>query len=145
MAKNAVFPYTESQTEVWTLDKVTASGTPVVQNSRPAVTLVGTEGATTSLQVGPVTISGIPRAGASLEGLEATVCTDGTWEFPVDGANGTQAQNTPVFATVTEGESAVELTLTATEGSTVPFGTVNLPRGYAFHGNVLPVKIGVTA
>lgn len=138
MATNAVFPYTETKTEVWTLDATTAPGTFVMQNGTPAVTLTGTSDYSISTTIGELTISGIGRGGASLEGKEATVCTDGTWELSVAGANGTQVQNTPVFA-----KADGTLTLTATDATKV--GKVNLPRDYAFTGAVLPVKIGVNA
>lgn len=138
MATNAVFPYTESATEVWDLGKTTAPGTFVMQEGTPGVTLVGTADYSISTKIGPLTISGIPRGGASVEGFEATVCTDGTWELTVEGADGTQAQNTPVYA-----KADGSLTLTATDATKV--GKVNLPRDYAFKGAVLPVKIGVNA
>lgn len=138
MATNAVFPYSETGTEVWDLGKTTAPGTFVLQEGTPGVTLTGTSDYSVSTTVGPLTISGIPRGGASLEGFEATVCTDGTWDLSVEGANGTQVQNTPVYA-----DADGALTLTATDATKV--GKVNLPRGYAFNGTVLPVKIGVNA
>ena len=139
MATNEVFHYSETGTEVWTFASELASGQFVIQNGTPAVTLTATGGYTVSTTVGPLTISGIQRGGASLLPKQATVATDGTWDLKVTGAvAGSVVQNTPVYAA-----SDGSLTLTATNNTKV--GKVNPPQGYVFHDTTLPVKIGVDA
>lgn len=141
MAKNAVFPYTESLVEIWTLAATQAPGTPVVggpNGAQPGVTLTGTGDYVVSTIVGPYTISGIPRGGVGLEAKQASVCTDGTWEFTVAGGDLTTAQNALVYF-----KSDGTLTTTAT-GNKV-FGKVNYPQDYVKVAGILPVKIGVFA
>lgn len=141
MAKNNVFPYTELLTEFWDLGKTVAPGVPVVggpNGAQPGVTLTGTGDYTVSQKVGPYTVSGIPRGGATLAPKEASIATDGTWEFAVTGADLTTAQNALVYIT-----GAGALTLTAT-GNKV-YGKVNYPKDYVKVAGTLPVKIGVFA
>lgn len=136
MAKNAVFPYTEKLTEIWPVAAATAPGKAILSaTGQPGVALVGSNDYTVSQAVGPYTISGIPRGGASLKDGTVSVATDGTWEFTVTGAASNTAQNALVYIT-----SAGALTLTATDNTV--FGKVNYPRDYVFKTGILPVKIG---
>lgn len=141
MATNAVFPYSETGTELWTLAATTAPGTPVVGGAggaQPGVTLTGTGDYTVSQVVGPYTVSGIPRGAQGLAAKEATIATDGTWDFPVAGGDLTTAQNTLVYI-------KTDNTLTTTVGTNKVFGKVNYPKDYVKVAGTLPVKIGVFA
>lgn len=145
MATNAVFPYTETATEIWTFAATTAPGVAVVggvAGAQPGVTLTGTGDYTKSQVVGPYTISGIPAGGVSLAPKDASVATDGTWEFPVTGGLTTTPQNTLVYAVVSSG---VVTGLTLTASTNKPYGKVNYTRDYVKTAGVLPVKIGVFA
>lgn len=138
MAKNSVFPYTESQVEVWPVDNTTAPGTPLLSaGGQPGVALTGSGDYTASTTIGPFTISGYDRGGVGLDAKQVSTATDGTWEFPVVGGTATTAQNTPVFFK----DGALSLTADGAK----PFGKVNLPQDYVVNGTTLPVKIGVFA
>lgn len=141
MATNAVFPYTESQVEIWTLAATTAPGVAVVggpNGAQPGVTLTGTGDYKVTAQVGPYTISGIGRGGVGLEAKQASVATDGTWELAVAGATTGTAQNALVYIT-TAGAP------TLTVGTNKVIGKVNYPQDYVKAAGILPVKIGVFA
>jgi len=138
MAKNSVFPYTESQVEIWPVAATTAPGTALQSASgQPGVALTGSGDYTASTTVGPYTISGFDRGGVGLEARQVSAATDGTWEFPVAGGSATTAQNTLVY--FNDGD------LTLTADGAKPFGKANLPQDYVVNGTTLPVKIGVFA
>ena len=140
MATNLVYRYTGEKTRVWDLGATFAPGLPVKSASNePGVTITGTGNFTRSqVGPGPTTISGIPAGGVGLEGNEATVATDGTWEFPVTGGLTTTPNNTLVY--ITAGNA-----LTLTAGSNVKYGVVDYPKDYVKVAGTLPVKLGVFA
>lgn len=142
MATNLVFSYDEKHVEIWTLAATKGSGVPVVggaSGAQPGITLTGTGDYTKSSTVGPYTVSGIPAGGVGLEGKEASVAVDGTWELAVTGATTSTAQNALVYFVASDG------TLTTTAGSNKVFGKVNYPKDYVKAAGILPVKIGVFA
>lgn len=135
MATNLVYSWTESR--VWTVGSNVAPGTAVVSvSNEPGVTITGSGDYTRTETSGPFTISGIPAGGVGLLPTEATVATNGTWEFPVTGGSSTTPNNTAVYRT-----GGGLITLTAS-GNTA-FGVVDIPPGYVFDGTTLPIKIGV--
>jgi hypothetical protein len=139
MATNLVYRYSSDKTRVWDLGADTASGVPVVSASKePGVTLTATGNHVKSQVIGGLTISGIPAGGVGLDGNEATVATDGTWEFDVASAPTSTPNNTLVYIT---GAGALTLTV----GSNSKYGVVDYPKDYVKVANVLPVKIGVFA
>lgn len=140
MATNLVYRYTGEKTRVWDLGATFAPGLPVKSASNePGVTITGTGNYVKSYTQGPFTISGIPAGGVGLDATEATVATDGTWDFTgVTGAQTTTPNNTLVYIT-----SGNALTLTA--GSNVKYGVVDYPKDYVKVAGKLPVKIGVFA
>lgn len=142
MATNAVFPYSEKKTEIWTLAATAAPGKAVVggaAGAQPGVTLTGTGDYTKSEVVGPYTITGIPAGGVGLDGKQVSVATDGTWEFTVTGGLTSTAQNALVYFVSADG------TLTLTASTNKVFGKVNYPQDYAKVAGTLPVEIGVFA
>lgn len=142
MASNAVFPYSEEGTEIWTLSATTGPGVAVMGGAagkQPGVTLTGTGDYAKSQAIGPYTVSGIPAGGKSLAAKDASIATDGTWEFAVADAAASTAQNALVYRVAADG------TLTLTASGNVQYGKVNYPRDYVYNTGVLPVKIGVFA
>lgn len=139
MATNLVYRYTGEKTRVWDLGAAFAPGLPVKSvSNEPGVTITGTGNYVKSYTTGPYTISGIPAGGVGLEGNEATVATDGTWNFLVTGGLTTTPNNTLVYIT-----SGNALTLTA--GSNTKYGVVDYPKDYVKVAGTLPVKLGVLA
>lgn len=134
-----VFADIESTREVWTLAAATAAHIAVLQGDRPGVTLSGTPGATQSVAIGPMTLSGIPLPDNGQAALHSTVYTTGTFDGAVTGASSATAQGTKVYFVTADG------TLTTTATSNTFFGVVNYPEGYVVNGTVVPVKIGVVA
>lgn len=122
MAMNMVHKYTK--TEVWPVVAGTTSGEPVVSavGNQPGVALTSRGDATTSLVVGPYTISGIPSGGIGVGAAEATVAVDGAFRFPVTGVVASTPRNTLVYAVVSSGE-VTSLTLTASTNA--PFGKID--------------------
>lgn len=119
MALNMTHKYTK--TEVWPVASGVVSGDPVTSTTgQPGVALTSRGNATTSVVVGPYTISGIPSGGIGLGSAEATVAIDGAFRFLVTGADATTVKNTVVYSVGAAGAAVTSLTLTA--GSNLPFG-----------------------
>lgn len=143
MALNTVFASSDNLREVWTVASEIPSGTPLIQGTKAGVSLTASGGYTRSITVGPYTVSGVPAGGVSLNALEVSVATDGTFEFTgvkaTDGAAAaptTTAQGALVYIT-----SGGVLSLQAS-GNTL-FGRVNYPlHKYIKAAGKLPVKIG---
>lgn len=139
---NQRFADIESTREVWTMSAATPAHIAVMQGDRPGVTLSGTPGATQSVVVGGITISGIQLPDNGQAALHTSVHTTGTFDGAVTGASGTTPQGTKVYFVVAD----KSLTLTHVDDATTPFfGVVNFPEGYRVSGTVVPVKIGVVA
>jgi hypothetical protein len=137
-----VFADIESLRETWTMSAATPAHTAVMQGTRAGVTLSGTPGATQSVTVGGITISGIQLPDNGQAALHSSVHTTGTFDGPVTGASSATAQGTKVYFVVAD----KSLTLTHVDDATTPyFGVVNYPEGYVVNGTVVPVKIGVSA
>ena len=136
------FASTDGLREVWTVTAEVAEGTALLQavSERAGVAYTPSGGHTRSKTVGPLTISGSPDGGASLDALKVSVATDGSWEFPITGATAATANGTKVYAVMT-GALITELTLTASTNKL--FGIVNNPHGYDKPGAFSLVKIGV--
>lgn len=130
MALNVIFSDIEGERRAVKVGNNIAPGTPLIQGTRPAVTLTGSrdyKGNQISATVGSETI--ILQAGRGGESLPAddyaTVTYTGTYAFDVVGATVTAAVGgLPVYIT-----SAGVLTLTAS-GNT-KFGVVEFFRGTA--------------
>lgn len=135
-----VFASTDALRETWPVAAEVAKGTALLDSgSKPGVAYTASGAHTASKTVGPHTVSGIPDGGASLNALEVSVATDGTWMFPVTGASSTTVQGVAVYAAVSGG-LVTSLTLTST--SNTLFGRVNLPAGKVAASTATPVKIG---
>ena len=141
MATNTVFS-PQKPAEIWVNGATVGSGIPVVTAAGQAgFTATGTGDYTTSDEVGPYTLSGIPAGGVGLAGKEVSVYVDGTFEFAVTGGTTSTLQNVLVYAVVASG-AVTSLTLTST--SNTLFGKVNYPgNGYEKVAGILPVQIGV--
>lgn len=124
MAKNMTHKYT--RTETWPVVDGTLSGAAVVSTAaagrQPGVALTSEGGATTSLVVGPYTISGIPSGGIGNLDNQAVIAVDGAFKFPVVGASSSTLRNTPVYAVLST-DTVTGLTLTA--GSNPAFGKID--------------------
>lgn len=139
MATNLVYRYTGEKTRVWALGAEKAPGVPVISATfEPAVTITGTGGYTRSqANADGTTTTGIPAGGVGLAAQEATVATDGTWEFTVTGGLTSTPNNTQVYYVVADG------TLTLTASTNKLYGVVDYPKDYVKVNTILPVKIGV--
>jgi len=123
MAMNMVHKYTK--TEVWPVVSGVVSGDAVTSvNGEPGVALTSRGDATTSIVIGPYTISGIPSGGVGLNTAETTVATDGAFHFAVTGASAATPKNTLVYA-ISAGAGTDVTSLTLTAGSNLPFGKVD--------------------
>jgi hypothetical protein len=134
------FSSTGALRETWDVTTEVAVGTALLNGTRAGVAYTPSGGHVGSRVVGAVTISGIPDGGASLDALEASVATDGSYEFAVTGATAATPNGTPVYAVVASGR-ITSLTLTST--SNTLWGVVNNPKDYDAPGAVSCVKIGV--
>lgn len=140
MATNLVYRNTDSYNRVQDLGVTLAPGVAVISlDGKPAVTVTGSADYKVSAPVnGAGTLSDIPRGGVGLIDQEVTLAFDGTWEFPTAGITGvtaSTANGTAIYRTTTG-------TLTATEGTNVPFGSVDVPPGYDRARGFTPIKIG---
>lgn len=140
MAKNLVYRNIDPKNRVRDLGKTLASGKPVLDKAGiPAVTVTASADYTVSETVGPYTISGINRGGASLKAQEVTLAYDGTWEFP-------EADITGLTAAAAENDAKVYITsagaLTSTAGSNTLYGRVDYPHDYDRTRGLIPVQIG---
>lgn len=123
MAMNMIHKYTK--TEVWPVVSGTTSGEPVTSiNGEPGVALTSRGDATTSVVIGPYTISGIPSGGVGLNTAEATVATDGAFAFLVTGVSASTPKNTLVYA-VSAGAGTEVTSLTLTASTNLPFGKID--------------------
>lgn len=138
------FSSTDSRREVWDLTNFenaeVAVGTALVNNGRAGVAYTASGGSTASESIGGMTISGIANGGVGLGALEASVATDGTYEFPVTGAGPTTDNGVLVYAVVASGKIT---SLTLTVGTNTLWGVVNNPKDYVAASGVACVKIGV--
>lgn len=138
MALNGVFASDPAKHRVWAVGTDVAPGTPVVSvSNEPGVTLTGSGDYTITQDLGGIQVT-YPTYAGGRAANEATVATDGTWEFAVTGGSSTTPNNTAVFRT-----SGGSITLTV--GTNTPYGVVDYPTDYTVVGNVLPIKIGVFA
>lgn len=140
MATNLVYRNTDSLNRVQDLGATLAPGVAVISlDGKPAVTVTASADYVKSEVIpGVGTLSGIPAGGVGLKEQEVTLAFDGTWEFPTAGITGvtaTTANGTPIYRTSGG-------TLTATEGTNVPFGSVDIPPGYDRSRGFTPIKIG---
>lgn len=130
MALNVIFSDVRSERRAVPVGNEVAPGTPIIQGTRPAVTLTGSR----DYKGNAVTISGRSagvatslviaggKGGESLPGDDyATVTYTGTYAFPVEGAVLATEPGTPVFID----EATNELSLTGT----VKYGVVEFYRG----------------
>lgn len=134
------FASTDGLREIWPVTAEVAVGTALINGTRAGVAYTPSGGHTITKTVGPLTVSGFNDGGASLDLLEVSVSTDGSYEFPVTGAVAGTANGTLVYAIVAAGR-VTGLTLTATGNSL--WGVVNNPKDYAASASAICVKIGV--
>ena len=135
------FSSTDALREVWKLTSEVNVGTALINGDRAGVAYTPSGGFTRTDTIGGLTISGISVGGASLDALQASVATDGTYEFAVTGATTATANGVKVYAVVAAGK-ITSLTLTASTNA--PFGVVNNPQDYvASAAGIACVKIGV--
>lgn len=135
------FASTDALREIWKLTAEVAVGTALINGDRAGVAYTPSGGHLAAAKVvGPITVSGFPDGGVGLDALEASVAIDGTYEFPVTGADATTANGTKVYATVATGRITA-LTLTASGNSY--FGVINNPKDYVGAAGAICVKIGV--
>ena len=134
------FSSTGALREVWPVTSEVAVGTALLNGARAGVAYTASGGfvRTDAVTGAPVTYTGIPSGGIGLDALKASVATDGSYEFPVVGANAATANGVSVYATVASGKIS-GLTLTA--GGTF-WGVVNNPTDYVAASGVACVKIG---
>jgi hypothetical protein len=153
MAKNMIYKYTENKTRDRVLDSAVDSGTPVLDpdDARPAVTITAVgQGISKTLSVndnpqqvpfgGGVTSITYTERPASLEGLEATLAYDGTWQFDVVSTGTTPAPTSTENGVQVYITGAGALTL-ASSGNTA-YGHVDYPTDWNKVAGKLPVRIG---
>lgn len=144
IATSPVFASTDGLRELWDVVAEVDAGTALLNEDRAGVAYTPSGGFTGTDVVGPLTVSGIELGGEGLKLLQASVATDGTYEFAVTGATAATKNGTKVYAVMGTGGAAtriVELTLTPTGNKL--FGVVNGPQGYVPSAAKTPVKIGV--
>lgn len=132
MAINQIFAPSKSFERAVPSD--TVAGTPLLINSRPAVTITARGDATDSVTVGGVTVE-YPVGGVGNADDSASVVFDGTFEFAVTGALTNTGQDVAVYIT---GGGA----LTLTEGANTLFGYTNYPVDYRKEAGRACVRIG---
>lgn len=136
MATNMIYRYDGEKTRERPVPSGTQSGTPLLINTRPAVTLTARGDSTvTRAGIGGVTSFTYGNGGAGNAPDSATVAYDGTWEFAVAGATTSTGQDVAVYIT---GAGALNLTAS---GNTL-YGYTDYPKGYAKSAGVAPVRIG---
>ncbi|QWS69407.1 hypothetical protein SEA_NECROPHOXINUS_44 [Microbacterium phage Necrophoxinus] len=134
MALNVIFSDTRAERRAVPVGNDVAPGTPLIQGTRPAVTLTGSRDyAGNAVTVSGRSAGGVPtslviaggRGGESLPADDyATVTYTGTYAFPVEGATLAAAlPGTPVYID----EATNELSITDTAGT--KFGVVEFYRG----------------
>lgn len=136
MALNRIYKENERNNRARAVPDGTRSGDPLLVESRPAVALTDEGGATKSVTLGSLTVSGLKSGGVGLKDNEASLAFDGTFLFEVAGATaGDTANGTVVYIT-----SGGALTLTA--GGNTRYGTVDRPVGWHNIAGHLPVRVG---
>lgn len=133
MALNRIFKENVRDNRAVVVPEGTQSGDPLIVEARPAVAVTDRGDAVRSFTLGEVTVTR-PSGGASLEPDQASVAFNGTFRFPVTGADGDEARGTVVY------HDGDELTLTAA-GNT-RYGTVDKPDGWFDIDGELPVRVG---
>lgn len=136
------FSSTDALREIWAVTTEVAVGTALINGTRAGVAYAPSGGSVRTDAVGfaPMTLTGIPSGGVGLDALQASVATDGSYEFPVTGAVASTQNGTPVYAVVASGR-VTGLTLTLTGNSL--WGVINNPQDYAASASAICVKIGV--
>lgn len=136
MATNKVFNGIESRNRERQVPAGTQPGTPLIINTRPAVTLTARGDATkTSVLPGGYSIT-FGNGGAGNLPDSASVAFDGTWLFEgVTGVTTTTGQDVAVYLT-----SAGALTLTV--GTNTLYGYTDYPRDFAKATGRAAVRIG---
>lgn len=149
MAKNMIFKYTENKTRVRVLDAATDSGVALLDpdDGRPAITITTTgAGISRTLDNTDIPLGGGVTAityldtPASLEGLEATLAYDGTWELAAFSTGTTPAPTTTVNGDTVYITGAGVITLDSTAATV--YGYVDYPTDYTKRAGILPVRIG---
>lgn len=140
IATAEAFSSTDALREFWPVTSEVAAGTALVNGTRAGVAYTPSGGHVFTKTMGPYTVSGIPDGGESLDPLEVSVATDGTYEFAVTGATSATANGTLIYAVVASGK-VTSLTTTLT-GNTL-WGVVNNPKDYTASASAICVKIGV--
>lgn len=138
MALNKIFASTESRHRSRTVPANTQAGTPLLVNTRPAVTLTARGDATKTQTSGlPLGITSVTydAGAASTDPDKATVAYDGTFEFAVTGATTSTGNDVEVFIT-----SGGTLTLTST--SNTHYGWTDYPQDYRKEAGRAAVRIG---
>lgn len=135
------FSSTDALRERWPVTTEVDVGTALINGTRAGVAYAPSGGFTRSEDLGPYTISGIPAGGVSLDALEASVATDGTYEFAVTGATANTANGTAVYAVVSSGR-ITSLTTSDGSGANTLWGFINNPKDYAASASAICVKIG---
>lgn len=140
VATAEAFASTDALREIWPVTAEVAAGTALLNGTRAGVAYTASGGHTIAKTVGPYSISGVPDGGESLDALEVSVATDGTYEFPVTGATSGTANGTLIYAVVAGGKIT---SLTTTSTSNTLWGVVNNPKDYTASASAICVKIGV--
>jgi hypothetical protein len=135
------FSSTDALREIWAVTTEVAVGTALINGTRAGVAYTASGGFTGSETIGALTISGIPEGGVSLDALEVSVATDGTYEFAVTGATASTANGTPIYAVVSSGR-ITSLNTSDGSGANPLWGVVNNPKDYAASASAICVKIG---
>ena len=135
MALNKVYRETASKNRSRAVPSGTAAGTPLLVNSRPAVTLTARSDATRTETLSDGTAITYNIGGVGSPSGEATVAFDGTFEFAVTGATTSTASDVAVY--ITSGGA-----LTLTVGTNTLFGYTDYPTDYVKQAGRAPVKIG---
>lgn len=128
MALNVIFSDIESERRAVPVGNNVAPGTPLIQGTRPAVTLTGSRdyagNAVTVTTGGETLVLQEGRGGESLPADNyATVTYTGTYAFPVEGASIATLPGEPVYID----PATKELSVTDTAGT--KFGVVEFFRG----------------
>ena len=135
MAKNMIYRYDGEKTRERAVPSGTQSGTPLLVNARPCVTLTARGDATRTETRNGITIT-YANGGVGNLPAEATVAYDGTWEFSsITGVTTSTGQDVAVYIT-----SGGVLTLTSS-GNTL-YGYKDYPRDYVKAAGIAPVRIG---
>ena len=137
MALNKIYQYTEALVRERPVPANTLAGTPLLINTRPAVTLTARGDATKTTAVAGNYLTSVTYkvGGASNKADSASVAYDGTFEFAVAGATTSTADDVEVF--ITSGGA-----LTLTVGTNTHYGWTDYPVGYRKTAGRAAVRVG---